>query len=92
MIPPRENEFIFNKPVEDVGENYKIKWNKDKIIRTPSGQFNNWISLVSSRIEKYDSVIVVPRIGIVFRLTQFKNFSGQVTNVYKSELVNYKIN
>jgi hypothetical protein len=92
LIPPRESEFTFYLRIDDVGRNYKVKWNKDKIIRTPSGHFKNWISLVSSTIESYDSVIVVPRVGILFRFTEFKNISGQVTNVYKSELINYKIN
>jgi hypothetical protein len=92
LIPPRENEFTFYMRIEDVGRSYKVKWNKDKPIITPAGQFKNWMSLVSSNILMYDSVIVVPRIGIVFRYTEFKNTSGQITNVYKSELFNYKTN
>lgn len=93
LVPPRENEFMFYMRIDDVGRNYKVKWNKDINISTPAGQFKNWMSLVYSTIPMLDSVVVVPNVGIVFRYQEFRNYTtGQVTNVYKSELLNYKLN
>lgn len=46
LIPPTENEFMFNMRIEDVGKNYRAKWNEDKIIRTSLGHFKDWKSLV----------------------------------------------
>ncbi|MCS7052425.1 MAG: hypothetical protein NZM09_01685 [Ignavibacterium sp.] len=92
LIPPKKEEFIFSLQIDDTRRNYRVNWNRNKTIKTEAGQFNYWISLIHSTQLMYDSVIVVPRIGIVYRYYESRSISGQINYVNKSELIRYKLN
>ena len=89
--PPQPESFTYTKISSDFGNSYRVTLYNTPY-KTPAGTFTQWASYIhDNAIDRRDSIVIAPGIGILSRTRIWRNFSNDSTHISKSVLINYLI-
>ena len=90
FLPPRDTSYHFERFYGDVGEFIRVtKYYRSCTV--PAGRFDQYITYVADRGSQKDSVVIVPRVGIVARIFSWFEYPDKKQFTRKSFLYKYKL-